>query len=130
MGVDDDLGPAEGARCSLRKIEENRAEALPLRIPADADEAKAGLRLVDEIDAHRAHDLAIADEHMREIAGLEFVRVAFVVGLPRQQRSKDRVPADRMIGDPLLRRLYGPQRIALTGIGHLGQSLSRSRLPV
>src|SRR5713101_2612958 len=119
MGIDDDLGAAEGTRRLLRELEKNGAVALPLQVAADADEAKARLRGVDEVDAHGADDLAVAQEHMRETAGLEFVRVALVVGLSRQQGRKNRIPADCMIGGPLLPRMRAPQDIAIDGIRHL-----------
>ena len=35
-----------------------------------ADQAQAGLGVVDEIDAHGPDDLAVVDEHMRQIAGV------------------------------------------------------------
>src|SRR5262245_31972525 len=68
MGVDDDLGPAKGARGLFRELEQNAAVALALKIAADGDEAKTCLGVADEVDAHRAYDLAVADEHT---AGLE-----------------------------------------------------------
>ena len=104
MGVDDDLRPAVRPHRFLRQLEQNGAEALPLQVAADADQAEPRLGRVDEVDAHRAHDLAVADEHMGEVPGLELIGIAFVISLPRQQRRKDRIPADRVIGDPLMRR--------------------------
>src|SRR5262249_194832 len=75
VGIDDALGPAEAARGVFGEPEQNAGVALPLQIAADGDEAKACLGLADEIDAHRAYDLAVADEHVRKMAMLEFVRV-------------------------------------------------------
>jgi hypothetical protein len=63
----------------------------------DGDEAKACLGLADEVNAHRAYDLAVADEHVRKMAMLEFVRVVPVIGLARQQSAEGRVPANGMI---------------------------------
>ena len=37
MGIDDDLGAAEGTRRLLRELEKNGAVALPLQVVADAD---------------------------------------------------------------------------------------------
>src|SRR5215813_2115538 len=118
VGVDDDLGPAEGARGLFREAQQNAAVALALEIAADGDEAKACLGVADEVDAHRSYDLAVADEHMRKMAALEFIRVVLVIGLARQQCAEDRVPANGVIGAPLQRRLYRPQRITLERISH------------
>src|SRR5262249_45443646 len=90
---------------------QNAAVALPLEIAADGDEAKARLDGADEVDAHRSYDLAVAEEHVRKMAGLELIRGVLVVGLTRQQSGEDRGPANGVIGAPLLRRLYRPQRI-------------------
>jgi hypothetical protein len=45
-----------------------------LQIAADRDEPKACLGLADEVDAYRADDLTIADERVRKMTMLEFVR--------------------------------------------------------
>jgi hypothetical protein len=37
------------------------------------------LYFVDEFDAHRAHDLVIADRAMGELAGREFARVVLII---------------------------------------------------
>jgi hypothetical protein len=58
---------------------EERCRTLPLQVPPRAYEAKAGLYVVDELDAHRAHDLVIADQAMRELAGREFARVVLII---------------------------------------------------
>ena len=71
VGIDDDLGPAELARGVFGEPEQNAAVALALQIAADGDEPKACLGLADEVDTHRAYDLAVADEHMRKMAMLE-----------------------------------------------------------
>jgi hypothetical protein len=118
VGIDDDLGPAEAARGLFREPEQNAAVALPLQIAADGDEAKACLGLADEVDAHRAYDLAVADEHVRKVAMLEFVRVVLLIGLARQQSAEDRVPANGMIGAPLLRQSRRPQRVTLERMIH------------
>src|SRR6516165_3696247 len=68
VGIDNDLGPAEGARGAFRELEQNAAVALPLQIAADRDEPKACLGLADEVDAHRSYDLTVADEHVRKVA--------------------------------------------------------------
>src|SRR5499433_4476396 len=70
VGVDDDLGPAKGARGLFRELEQNAAVALALKIAADGDEAKTCLGVADEVDAHRAYDLAVADEHVGTVAAL------------------------------------------------------------
>src|SRR5262249_36494791 len=98
--------------------EQNSAVALPLQIAADCDEAKACLGLADEIDAHRAYDLAVADEHVRKMAMLEFVRVVLVIGLVRQQSAEDRIPANGMIGAPFLRLSRRPQCVMLDRMIH------------
>src|SRR5215472_6127232 len=67
VGIDDDLGPAEAARGVFGEPEQDAAVALPLQIAMDGDEAKACLGLADEVDAHRAYDLAVADEHVRKM---------------------------------------------------------------
>ena len=72
----------------------------------------------DEVDAHRPYDLAVADEHVRKMMVLEFIRVVLVIGLTRQQSGENRVPANGVIGAPLLRRLYRPQRITRERISH------------
>jgi len=77
--------------------------ALALEIAADGDEAKTCLGGADEVDAHRAYDLAVADEHVRKMAALEFIRVVLVIGLARQQSGEDRVPANGVIGLPFVR---------------------------
>ena len=118
VGIDDDLGPAEAARGLFREPEQNAAVALPLQIAADGDEAKACLGLADEVDAHPAYDLAVADEHVRKMAMLEFVRVVLVIGLARQQSAEDRIPANGMIGAPLLRQSRRPQRVTLERMIH------------
>src|SRR6516164_4635133 len=92
VGVDDDLGPAEGARGLFREPEQNAAVALALEVAANGDEAKACLGVADEVDAHRAYDLAVADEHVGKMAALEFIRGVVVIGLARQQGGEDRVP--------------------------------------
>src|SRR5262249_18316747 len=98
--------------------EQNAGVALPLQIAADGDEAKACLGLADEIDAHRAYDLAVADEHVRKMAMLEFVRVVLVIGLVRQQSAEDRIPANGMIGAPFLRLWRRPQCVMLERMIH------------
>jgi len=127
VGVDDDLGPAEGARGLFREPEQNAAVALPLEVAADGDEAKACLDVADEVDAHGAYDLAVAHEHVRKMAALEFIWVVLVVGVARQQRGEDRVPADGMIGRPFARWSHGLKSI--TREVHLRLSRTRSRLP-
>ena len=99
MGVDDHHGSAEGMRRLLRELEQDRAVPLPLEVVADADQAEARLRGIDEVDAHGTDDLAVAHEEMRKMTGLELVRVVLVVGVPRQQRREDRITADGVIGD-------------------------------
>src|SRR5262245_26236148 len=118
VGVDDDLGPAESARGLFRELQQNAAVALPLEIAADGDEAKARLVVADKVDAHRSYDLAVAEEHVRKMAVLEFIRVVLVISLTRQQSGEDRVPANGVIGAPLPRRLYRPQRITCERISH------------
>jgi hypothetical protein len=108
MGVDDDLCPAQDAHHVFSEPEQNGAVALALQVVADADQAQPRLRRVDEVDAHRTHDLAVTGQHVGEVAGLELVGIAFVVGLSRQQGRKNRIAADRVIGDPLPWRLHGP----------------------
>ena len=130
MGVDDDLGPAEGARGLLGESQEHGSVTLALEVAANGDEAKAGLHRVDQIDAHGAYDLAIANQHMREMAWLEFVRVVLVVGLPWQQAHKDRIPADGVIAAPLLRRSHRSQRITLERIAHGARVELAPRLPL
>src|SRR5262249_56340674 len=71
VGVDDDLGPAEGARGLFREPEQNGAVALPLEIAADGDEAKASSGLANNVDPPRPYDLAVADEHVRKVAVVE-----------------------------------------------------------
>ena len=75
--------------------------AAALQIRTDADQAQPSLRVVDEVDPHRPHHVAVVQQHVREVAGLVLVRVALVVGLAGQQRDEDRIPADRMIGGPV-----------------------------
>ena len=104
MGINDDLVPAEAARGVFREPQQNAAVALPLQIPADRDEPKACLGLADEVDAYRSYDFTVADERVRKVAMLEFVRVVLVIGLARQQSAEDRIPANGMINAPLLRR--------------------------
>ena len=77
--------------------------ALALEIRRMAMRRRPACVRVDEVDAHRAYDLAVADEHVRKMAGLEFVRVVLVIGLARQQSGEDRVPANGVIGLPLAR---------------------------
>src|SRR4029077_14757416 len=101
-GINDDLGPSEAARGVFRESEQNAAVTLPLQIAADRDEPKACLGLADEVDAHRAGDLTVADERVRKMAILEFVRVALVIGLARQQSAEDRIAPNGMINAPLL----------------------------
>jgi len=102
----------------FREPEQNAAVALALEIAADGDEAKACLGVADEVDAHRAYDLAVADEHVGTMAALEFIRVVLVIGLARQQSGEDRVPANGVIGAPLLRRSRRPQRVTLERMIH------------
>src|SRR5262249_60075687 len=97
---------------------QNAAVALPLQIAADRDETKACLGLADEVDAHRAYDLIVADEHVRKMTMLEFVRVALVIGLTRQQSAEDRIPANGMINAPLIRRSHRPQRVTFERMIH------------
>src|SRR5215510_14891202 len=52
VGVDDDLGPAEGARGVFRELEQNAAVAVPLEVSADDDEAKPCLDVAAEVHAH------------------------------------------------------------------------------
>src|SRR5262249_23538039 len=117
-GIDDDLGPAEAARGVFREPEQDAAVALPLQIAADGDEAKACLGLADEVDAHRAYDLAVADEHVRKMAMLGFVRVVLVIDLARQQSAEDRIPANGMIGAPFRWQSRRPQRVTLERMVH------------
>ena len=112
----------------FREAQQNAAVALALEIAADGDEAKACLGVADEVDAHRPYDLAVADEHMRKMAALEFIRVVLVIGLARQQCGEDRIPANSVIGAPLQRRLHRPQRITLERIGH--RRLRRIRVAI
>ena len=114
----------------LRELEQDRAVSLALEIVADADQAQARLRVVDEVDAHGADDLAVAHEQMGNMTGLEFVGVVFVVGLPRQQGREDRITTDGVIGAPVRGRLRRPQRVALERISHGRSCRNRSRLPV
>jgi hypothetical protein len=130
MGVDDHDGSTEGMRRLLRELEQDRPVPLPLEVVADADQAEARLRGIDEVDAHGADDLAVAHEEMRKMTGLELVRVVLVVGVPRQQRREDRITTDGVIGDPIIGRLRRPQRVAIAGIGHVSSCRIRSRLPV
>src|SRR5262249_24206109 len=55
----------------------------------------------------------VADEHVRKMAMLEFVRVVLVIGLARQQSAEDRIPANGGIGAPFLRQSRRPQRATL-----------------
>ena len=75
--------------------------SLALEIVADTDQAQARLRVVDEVDAHGADDLAVVHEQVGNMTGLEFVRIVFVVGLPRQQGREDRITTDGVIGAPV-----------------------------
>jgi hypothetical protein len=63
----------------LHQLQKNGAVALPLQVPPDAYEAKAGLCVVDEVDAHRAGDLVVADQDRVELAGREFARVVLII---------------------------------------------------
>ena len=87
----------------FREPEQNAAVALALEVAANGDEAKACLGVADEVDAHRAYDLAVADEHVGKMAALEFIRGVVVIGLARQQGGEDRVPANGVIGRPFAR---------------------------
>jgi hypothetical protein len=101
MRVDDDVGSAEGVRRPFGERQQHRAMAAALQILADADQAQARLSLVDQVDPHRSHHVAVVQQHVRKAAGPVLVRIALVIGLAGQQRGKDRIPADRMIGGPL-----------------------------
>src|SRR5262249_8585703 len=101
VGVDDDFDPAEGARGWFCEPEQNVAVALALEVAADGDEAKTCLGGADEVDAHRAYDLAVADEHVRKMAALEFIRVVLVIGFARQQGGEEAVPAAWVVMLPL-----------------------------
>ena len=103
-------------------------ERVQQAIAADRDEPKACLGLADEIDAHRAYDFTIADERVRKMAMLEFVRVVLVIGLARQQRAEDRIPVNGMINAPLLRRSHRPQRVMLERMIHRCPCRIHSRL--
>ena len=122
MGIDDDLGLTESTGRLFGESEQNAAVALPLEIAADADEAKTCRLLADQIDAHRTDDLAVVYQHVGKMPRREFVRVALVIGLARQQGSEDRVPANGAIGGPFARRSHGPEVIALDGDDHLQMS--------
>src|SRR5262245_23856623 len=75
MGVDDDLGLTESSGGLFRQSEQNAAVTLPLEITADTDEAKSCYLLVDQVDAYRADDLAVVNQHMGKMPRREFARV-------------------------------------------------------
>jgi hypothetical protein len=75
LGIDDDLGAAAKARGVFRNPEQDAAVALPLEIAPDADQAKACPALANEIDAHYAHDFAVAQQHVWKVAGRDLVAV-------------------------------------------------------
>ena len=119
MGIDDDLGFAETACGVFRKSEQDAAVPLPLEIAPDAHQAKACSAWPNEIDAHHAHDFPVMQQHVWKVAGRELVGVGFVVGLAGQEGRENRLPPNRMIGRPFLRRSHGPERIAFGTGGHL-----------
>jgi hypothetical protein len=119
VGIDDDLGLTESTGRLFGESEQNAAVALPLEIATDADEAKTCRLLADQIDAHRTHDIAVVYQHMGKMVRREFVRVALVIGLGRQQGSEDRIPANGVIGGPFSRRSHGPESIAFDAGDHL-----------
>ena len=92
----------------LGQTQQRRAVALPLRSGADADEAQSHLHVVDQVDPHHPDDVAGEDENVRQVPGLELVGVGLVIRVTREQRGKDRVAPDRMIGAPIRRRQYAP----------------------
>ena len=118
MGIDDDLAAAEGMRRCFREPEQNRPVPPPLQVRPDADQAQTRLHVVDEVDAYGADHFAVADQYMRQMAGLELIAVVLVIGLIRQQGGEDRVAPDRVVDAPLPRRSYGLQRVVLAGVGH------------
>src|SRR5919204_2880997 len=112
MGIDDDLGFAETACGVFSKSEQDAAVPLPLKIAPDAHQAKACSAWPNEIDAHHAHDVPVVQQYVRKVAGRDLVGVGFVVRLAGQEGSENRLPPNRMIGRPFLRRSHGPERIA------------------
>lgn len=108
MGIDDDLGFAKPACGVLREPEQDAAVPLPLEIAPDAHEAKPCSVWPNEIDAHHAHDVPVVQQHVRKVARRDLVGVGFIVGLAGQERSENRLPPNRMIGRPSLRRSHGP----------------------
>lgn len=73
----------------------------------------------NEIDAHHAYDFPVVQQHVRKVAGRDLVGVGFVVGLAGEESSENRLPPNRMVGRPFLRRSHGPERIAFGTGGHL-----------
>jgi hypothetical protein len=71
-GVGDAAAKARGV---FRNPEQDAAVALPLEIAPDADQAKACPALANEIDAHYAHDFAVAQQHVWKVAGRDLVAV-------------------------------------------------------
>src|SRR5262249_61753531 len=102
MGIDDDLAAAEGMRRCFREPEQNRPVPPPLQVRPDADQAQTRLHVVDEVDAYGADHFAVADQHMRQMAGLELIAVVLVIGLTRQQSAQDPAPPDPVTRAPLL----------------------------
>jgi len=119
VSIDDDFWSAEKARGLFRKLKQDAAMALPLEIAPDAHQAKACSAWPNEIDAHHADDFPVVQQHVRKVARRDLVGIGFIVGLAGQKGSENRLPSNRMIGRPFLRRSHGPERIAFGTGGHL-----------
>src|SRR5260370_9648287 len=112
----------------FRQDQQGRSVPLPLEIRPDSDQAEPCPEMVEKVDPDRADHLVAMDQHMRKIAGLEFIWVLLVIDLSCKVKAKDRIPPYRMIRYPILGGLGRPQNMPSVVVAH--HDTSRLGLPV
>jgi hypothetical protein len=85
------------------------------------------LGVADEVDAHRAYDLAVADEHVGKMAALEFIRGVVVIGLAPAARGRRSRPGEWRDRSPI--RAVIARAGGYNARGPFALCRTRSRLP-